>query len=352
MACGAGMTDPVPQCTGLTIVRQGASAVISIASTGPGHEFSAEMCAALAKSLPDIARDPMVYVVVVRSGVSGVFPPESSDGGPALAGGGRAAARDLLAARLRLCWMQDCFSKPTVSLVAGSIGGTRAALSLYGTHRVAAEDFSFALPETGSGLVPDCGLLRWTARLPAGIGAYLALTGRAIGAADAHALGLVTHIVGQAHFPAIEAALADADPVDPILDDLHADDDSRLLAESARIARFFEAGSLDEILGRLTKAGGADKAWAEDVLRDLERKSPLALAVTQRTIQKASRLDLRETLIQDYRIGSRWLGRAAAGRPGREGGEAAPAAVERFFAPLEDGDLGLPTRSEMQTARI
>ena len=35
MACGAGMTDPVPQCTGLTIVRQGASAVADELTADP-----------------------------------------------------------------------------------------------------------------------------------------------------------------------------------------------------------------------------------------------------------------------------------------------------------------------------
>lgn len=352
MACGAGMTDAAAACPGLTIVRQGASAVVSIAQTGPGNDISGEMCAALAKSLPEIARDPMVYVVIVRSGVPGTFPNSSSGESTRLGGGHPGTAQQLLEARHRVCWLQDCFSKPTVSLIDGSIAGTRAALSLYGTHRVAAEGYEFALPEAGLGLLPDCGLLRSMARLPAGIGAYLALTGRPVGAADAYALGLVTHVIGRAHFPAIEAALADADPVDPILDDLHADHDSPLLAEAGRIARFFYAANVGEILGRLRQAAGADRAWAEAALADLQQKSPLALAVTFRAIQTASRLDLREALIQDYRAGRRWLGAVAERSAAMRLEEISFTLVDRFFMPLEGADLELPTRSEMQAARV
>ena len=73
--------------------------------------------------------------------------------------------------------------------------GSASASALYGTHRVAGERYRFAMPETGIGLFPDDGVSWAFARMPDEIGMYLALTGRAIGRADAYRLGLVTHCI-------------------------------------------------------------------------------------------------------------------------------------------------------------
>ena len=135
----------------------------------------------------------------------------------------KAEAVKSLAAEYSLNWLLECFTKPTVSLIDGVVVGSGVGISLYGTHRVAGERYRFAMPETGIGLFPDDGVSWAFARMPDEIGMYLALTGRAIGRADAYRLGLATHCIPAARFGEIAAALAAADTVDDLLDERHDD---------------------------------------------------------------------------------------------------------------------------------
>ena len=201
-----------------------------------------------------------------------------------------------------------------------------------------------------------------------GLGFYLGLTGREIGRADALALKLVTHCIPAARFPEIEAHLAAADTVDPALDGRHVDPGpAPLMAEAPVIARYFQAASLGDTLARLRAATGADKGFADATLALLAKRSPLALAVTDRMIREASRLDIRGALILDYRLAHRF-----ADLPDfREGVRAflidkdgnprwtpanfedvTPALLDAFFAPLGADELALPTREAMQAARL
>ena len=181
------------------------------------------MRAAIAEAVPRWGRDPQIYAVVIASASDRAFCAggdikETTQWGRSR----KAEAVKSLAAEYSLNWLLECFTKPTVSLIDGVVIGSGVGISLYGTHRVAGERYRFAMPETGIGLFPDDGVSWAFARMPDEIGMYLALTGRAIGRADAYRLGLVTHCIPAARFGEIPAALAAADTVDPLLDDRHA----------------------------------------------------------------------------------------------------------------------------------
>ena len=354
---------------GLAIARQGASAVVTLARPEARNALTIGMRTALAEQLGRLGRDPAIYAVVIRSAVGGMF----SAGGDvreitALAKADAAAARSALGRELALCWLLECLSKPTVSLIDGPVMGTGVGISLYGTHRVAGERYRFQMPEVAIGYFPDCGVLHHFARMPHGIGRYLALTGRGIGPADALALGLVTHVVPAARFAEIEAHLAEADPVDPALDTRHGDPGpSPLLAESARIERCFTAeADLAGVHARLEGAAAADREWARAVLADLARASPSALAATDAALARARRLDIRETLRQDFRLAWR-LGTSHDFHEGvsarlvekREPrwqpatlAEVKATDIEALLADLGADELVLPSRAEMQAARV
>ena len=57
-----------------------------------------------------------------------------------------------------------------------------------------------ACPRRRSGYFPDDGVCHAFARMPHHLGMYLALTGRAIGPADAYHLGLATHVIAAGEF--------------------------------------------------------------------------------------------------------------------------------------------------------
>ena len=352
----------------IALERRGALAIVSFQRPERRNALSQPMQAALAGWYPQLARDPGVYALLQRSRLEGTF----SVGGDVreileLAGRDLGAARAALAAELALCWAHECFSKPTVSLIDGAVMGTGVGVTLFGTHRIAGEGYRFRMPETAIGYFPDCGVAQAFARMPDGIGFYLGLSGAEVGPADALALGLVTHCIPRAEFAQIEECLADADPVDPVLDQRHRDPGrGPLLEASQRIARYFVAPSLADILARLEQPHAGDDAWAADVLALLRSRSPLALCLTFRAIANARGLDVRETLIQDYRLA--W--NLAADPDFREGATAVliekgrrpqwrhakvenvpERLVEDYLAPLGSNELALPMRTEMQAVR-
>ncbi|MDX2156355.1 MAG: enoyl-CoA hydratase/isomerase family protein [Hyphomicrobiaceae bacterium] len=353
----------------LTLERQGAAAVATLCRAARRNAVSQEMQRRLAGWYPTLARDPGVYAVVVRSALADVL----SVGGDVrelveLAASDPAAARRGLAGELSLCWLIECFSKPSVALIDGAVMGTGVGLTLYGTHRVGGEGYRFQMPETAIGWFPDCGVAHTFARMPHGIGLYLGMTGDSVGPADAYALGLLTHCIPRSEHPAIVAHLAAADPVDPVLDMRHAPPaEGPLGAAAQRIARYFDTRSPAETAARLARPANGDEDWAAATLTTLRARSPLAIALTHRAIREAARLDIRQTLIQDFRLAHR----LAVSPDFREGVRAhlvekdrsprwqhasiadVPAAlVDAHFAPLGDEDLTLPTRAAMQAARV
>jgi enoyl-CoA hydratase len=335
----------------------------------PLNALDEDMCRALSDGLPVIARNPDIYIVALLSSSPKAF----CAGGDVLALTD-AARRDIASAKAKfrseymMNWLLECFSKPTVSFIDGICMGSGAGLTDYNTHRVAGENYKWAMPEVKIGLFPDVGIAHRLARLPWPIGLYLGLTGRVIARDDAQWLGLVTHCIASSQFANILEKLADAEPVDPMLDGLNEKQgEGSLQRDMGLIRDHFSHATLAEIFGSLTKAAGSGSEWARETLAGLRKSSPVSLAITDRHIRGACTLDIRETLIKDYRLAVRCLedpdfseGVRAALRDKDGSPRWAPARfeditpdmVERYFAPLGEDELDLPSRAEMQAARV
>jgi enoyl-CoA hydratase len=254
-----------------------------------------------------------------------------------------------------------------VSLIDGTVMGAGVGISLYGTHRAAGERYRFAMPETGIGLFPDDGVCWAFARMPDGIGMYLALTGRPVGRADAYRLGLVTHCIPSARLAEVRSALMDADPVDPVLDSRHEEPGAgELDALRPAMARCFAGESVEAIISRLQAERGEHREWAQGVVKDLAARSPTSLKITFRHVREAKGLDLRGTLIQDFRLATRCMAahdfhegvraslidrdRNPRWQPARVE-DVSDAAVDSYFDPPDRGELQLASRAEMQAVR-
>lgn len=352
---------------GVGFTRRGALATITLDRPAKLNAIDDRIRSAIADALPVLARDINLYAMTVRATPARAF----SAGGdlrelldqavadPALVNGN-------LRREYTLVWDLECFPRPTISFIDGPVMGSGVGLTLFGTHRVAGPGYSFRMPETAIGFFPDVGVAYAFARMPHEIGAYLGLTGRAIGRADALKLGLATHCIEPRHYAAIEDALADADPVDPILDGLHRDPGQAPLDGYAEvIARCFSAPTVAAIVDRLL-GERQHPEWCAEVAAELQHRSPLALEVTLRHIREARDLDLRQTLVRDYRIACRLVAapdfRAAvratviakvktpAWRPARLE-DVTPAMVERILAPMPGAELVLSTMAEAQALR-
>lgn len=362
------LAESADGAVGIDIARHGAAGLITLQRPKARNALDDAMRLRLTEAFPAFARDPQIYGVVMKSALDGMF----CAGGDVrelvrLARSEPDRARRSLAREYALNWLHECFSKPTVSLIDGPVMGSGVGITLYGTHRVAGERYRFSMPETAIGFFPDDGVAHTFARLPHEIGLFLGLTGRAIGPADAYRLGLVTHTIPAARFAEIEAAVVEADPIDPVLDARHEEPGTGELERYAGIiGRCFSAPTLLEIIERLRSEPCAPE-WREGVLADLAGRSPLALAVTLAHIRRARDLDLRQTLTVDYRLACRMImapdfaegvrarlvdkSQAPRWRPERIE-DVSDAMVERMFQPLPGAELVLPTRQEMQAARV
>ncbi|MGE0626984.1 MAG: enoyl-CoA hydratase/isomerase family protein [Hyphomicrobiaceae bacterium] len=351
--------------SGLDADVRGAELRLTLARGAKLNAIDSALRTGFSRTLHAFARDPMIYALVLRSESDRAF----SVGGDVrelsrLAEVSTGAAARWIADECALIWQLDSYPKPMVSLINGVVMGTGAGLALVGTHQVAGENYGFQMPETAIGWFPDVGFAHAFARMPHEIGAYLALTGRRIGAADAYRLGLVSHCIPSSRFDEIENALADAQPLDPILDDRHQDPGPAPIDHYAGIIeQCFSADTAAGIVDRLSSCS-LEREWCEAVRRELLQRSPLALEVSLRHIRQARDLDLRQTLIVDHRIGCR----LAATHDFKAGvrsllvertgvpqwnpaclDEVTPAMIGDMLAPMRaDEALDLPTRQEMQ----
>jgi enoyl-CoA hydratase len=332
------------------------------------NALTGEMRTRLSEALWSAARSPDTYAVILRSTSERAFS-TGSDVREVIAWGRQdpAKARAAFAEEYKLNWQCECFSKPTISLINGMVMGGGVGISQYGTHRVAGENYAFAMPETIIGLFPDVGVCYVLARLPGEAGTYLGLTGRTVKRADAYALGLVTHCIDGSEFDAITTEISDAWPVDPALDDRHRDPGPGELAPYAEtIQHCFSASTVEEILARLDGVSGSAADWAKGVATDLRRRSPTSLKLTLRHLRGAAKRDLRDTLKLDYRLALRCLEdndfyegvRAALidkdGEPRWRPSKleaVTDGMIKLYFSSLGKGDLDLPSREDMQALR-
>lgn len=348
--------------------RDGAVAVLTLDRPKALNALNADMRAAVNGAFRSLLRDPEIYAVILDSNSPKAFC-AGGDVRELVAWGASdpARARQAFADEYRLDWLLECFTKPTVSLANGFVMGSGAGLTMYNTHRVAGENYAFAMPETTIGFFPDVGVANILARLPGEIGTYLGLTGARIGRDDAHRLGLVTHLISAQRFPEIRDRLREAWPIDEILDELADPPGDGELAEHREvIERCFAGDSITQILASLAAVSGADSEFAAQTLRELRVKSPTALAVTLRHLRAARDQDLRDTLVFDYRIALRFLSHpdfAEGVRAALIDKDHAPnwqpadceqlnsSMVATFFEVPDGGDLHLPSREDMQNLR-
>ncbi|WP_285565515.1 enoyl-CoA hydratase/isomerase family protein [Streptomyces sp. RTGN2] len=250
------------------------------------------------------------------------------------------------------------FPKPYVALMDGIVMGGGVGVSAHGSIRIVTERSRIAMPETGIGFVPDVGGTRLLGAAPGELGTHLALTGDAVGAADALACGLADHFVPSQDLPALVAALDTCTTPEAVVAAAERFAGTAPAGELAGhrdwIDACYTADAVEEIVERLADRGvPAAKQAATTILA----KSPTALKVTLEAIRRARRLDSLEAVLdQEFRVSSA----AFTGPDLVEGvraqivdkdrnphwhpaelAEVTDEDVTRHFAPLGDGELGL-----------
>jgi len=253
------------------------------------------------------------------------------------------------------------YRKPYIALIDGIAMGGGVGVSVHGSHRVAGDRFSFAMPEVGIGFFPDVGATWFLPRMPGQLGTYCALTGERFGIADAVAGGIATHHIPSARFDALAEGLTGTVPVDAVLAAFaEPPGEGPIVQRKAAIDRLFAGDMVENILAALDReaaSGGIDAGWAGKTAATIRTKSPLSLKLALAQVRRGKTWDFETCMRMEFRIVSRVI----HGHDFYEGvravivdkdnrprwqpatlADVGEADIERHFAPLGPAELVLP----------
>jgi len=279
------------------------------------HALNTPMCAAMIEALVAWRDDASIYAVLLdhASGTRGFCAGGDirmiAESG---AGDGK-EARAFFHTEYRLNHLLFHYPKPIVALIDGVTMGGGVGISMPARFRIATENTTYAMPETGIGLFPDVGGGWYLPRKPGAIGMWLALTGARLKAADCFIAGIATHFMPTEILAAARAQIAGAaqthDATRALESGLEALSESagkpkELTPENIeRINRIFSQDSVEAILAAL---GGDMSEWAHGQLATLSTKSPQALKVSFRQMREgAAMASFADEMRSEYRIASR-----------------------------------------------
>jgi len=238
--------------------------------------------------------------------------------------------------------------------------GGGVGISIHGSHRVAGDRYSFAMPEVGIGFFPDVGATWFLPRMPGATGTYCALTGERFNAADAVAARAATHRVPSERFPVLLEGLYGTASVDAVIAAFaEPAGEGPVAGRRTVIDRRFAGNDVEEILAGLDReaaAGRAESEWVAKAAATMRAKSPTSLKLALAQVRRGAQWDFTTCMQVEFRIVSRIIHghdfyegvRAVIvdkdNKPRWQPAELAQvtgAEIERHFAPLADGDLRL-----------
>jgi enoyl-CoA hydratase len=340
--------------------RTGAAGIITLNRPKALNAVTHDMVRELARQLRGWESDPAVTRVIIRAEGERAF----SAGGDirVLYEMGRAGRQQ----EMLTFWRDEYplneyikrYPKPYVALIDGIVMGGGVGISVNGSHRVAGERFSFAMPEVGIGFFPDVGATWFLPRLPGELGTWCALTGERLKTADAVKAGIATHHVRSDRFGDLTDALCGNVPVDATLAAFAEPlGEGPMMARRAAIDRLFAGDRVDAILARLDAEMGGDADWTHTIAAAIRTKSPLSLKIALAQVRRGKNWSFEDCMRCEFRIVSRIVyghdfyegvravivdkDNAPRWEPGTLDG-VAEADAERHFASLGADELVLP----------
>jgi enoyl-CoA hydratase len=334
--------------------QRGASGAVFLNRPQALNAITLSMVRDLARALDGWEHDPAVAHVVVTAAEGKAF----SAGGDIrlLYDQGRAgdhpAQLDFWREEYRLNRRIRLYPKPYLALVDGIVMGGGVGVSLHGSHRIAGDNFSFAMPEVGIGFFPDVGATYFLPRLAGKTGMYLALTGARANAGDAVHLGLASDYVASPRFDELVKALNEGEPAEDGVANLRSDiAPGPIIANRELIDRCFSGSGPREILARLD---AEPSAFAVQAAKAMRGKAPLSLEIAFRQMTLGGNLPIDEAMQTEFRI----VSRVCRGNDFYEGiratildkdfaprwhhknlDEVTPREVDAYFAPLGPEEL-------------
>jgi enoyl-CoA hydratase len=340
--------------------RRGAAGLVTLNRPQALNAVTLGMVRAFTRQLKEWQNDPSITRIVLTAAGGRAF----SAGGDirALYDAGTAGRHgDMLefyGEEYVLNTMIKHYPKPYVALIDGIVMGGGVGLSVHGSHRVAGDRFSFAMPEVSIGFFPDVGATWFLPRLPGQLGSFCALTGERLNAADGVAATIATHRVSSSRFGDLADALCNAVPVDATLAAFAEPAGEGKLADNrGAIDRLFNGVRVENILTALDAEAGAAAGFAKATAAIMRLKSPTSLKLALAQMRAGAKLSFQACMQTEFRIVSRVIhghdfyegvravivdkDNAPKWRPGTLA-EVADAEIARHFAPLSGGEWMAP----------
>ncbi|MGK9053917.1 enoyl-CoA hydratase/isomerase family protein [Xaviernesmea oryzae] len=307
------MPEAATQSDEILIGRIGSAAIIRLNRPKALNSLNLAMVRAMKAAMERFAEDPEVSCVVLKGeGERGLC-----------AGGdirvihemGKADDPDVTRfwrEEFPLNYMIAHYAKPYVALMDGIVMGGGVGVSSHGGHRIVTERTRLAMPETGIGYVPDVGATWLLPRAPGETGTWMALTGEAIGAADAIYAGLADTHVPSERLGALVDALgelkggASDEQVRAVIDRFAVvPGESELEAHRELIDRAFGFETVEEIVAALRKEEGEFAVRTGEII---SKRSPTSLKLALRLLRLGRQSSsLVECLEREFTAGTEIL---------------------------------------------
>tara|TARA_R110001592_G_scaffold87235_5_gene257801 strand:- start:128391 stop:129437 length:1047 start_codon:yes stop_codon:yes gene_type:complete len=206
------------------------------------------------------------------------------------------------------------YSKPVLVLMDGFVLGGGMGLAQGGSLRLVSERARMGMPETGIGYFPDVGGSYFLPRLPGELGLYLGITGNHITAADALYAGLAdVHLPSERmakldhHFDNLDWSLTSPEQ---LVRDLGVTElpNSELARLQPAIDHHFIASDIPAIRRSLLEEHRSEfKEWALATVTTMDKRSPLAMAVTLELLRRGRQLSLPECFAMELHLDRQWF---------------------------------------------
>ncbi|VVN10857.1 Fatty acid oxidation complex subunit alpha [Pseudomonas fluorescens] len=209
------------------------------------------------------------------------------------------------------------YTKPVLALLDGFVLGGGMGLAQAASLRVITERTRMGMPEVGIGFFPDVGGSYFLPRLPEELGTYLGITGCQVRAADALYANLADYYLPSERLAELDACLDHLNwtaAPDEDLQDLLADMATERLAGSElkacrqAIDEYFALPDVPAIRTALQREQRPElQDWAEQTVKLLDSRSPLAMATTLELLRRGRYLSMAECFALELHLDYQWF---------------------------------------------
>lgn len=209
------------------------------------------------------------------------------------------------------------YPKPLLALIDGLVLGGGMGLVQGASLRVVTERARMGMPEVGIGYFPDAGGSYFLSRMPGELGTWLGVTGQQIRAADALYARLADWHIGHDQIAELDRCL------DEMSWTIHPHETLRTLIATLGTNKLLGSElkalhqAIDEHFGNADVLAIRDSLaaetrpelsdWAEETLRMMDSRSPLAMCVTLEMLRQGCDLSLVDCFALGLHLDHRWF---------------------------------------------